>query len=172
MPVWLKFGVVTAVVAVPAFLVAPIVFPMAEGGGGPEPTSGQVANFMVLGAWDAILLGLGVAVAVFGWPYVRRAFPDSMVASVAVFASLIFLLASWWLHIGFHMAVGDNLNALIMVDYAFHVPLGIATLIVVWAVFKLGPERSVRSVGMADAERAPSRGAPGAQRAQDHKHQV
>ena len=171
MPVWLKFGIVTAIVAVPAFLLAPIVFPMAETGG-PEPTSGQAVNFMVLGSWDAILLGLGVAVAVFGWPYVRRAFPDSIPASVAVLASLVFLLASWWPHIGLHMSVGDNLTALILVDYAFHVPLGIASLIVVWAVFKLGTERSVRAVGMADAARAPSPGVSRVQTSRDHKHQV
>ncbi|WP_017580505.1 hypothetical protein [Nocardiopsis valliformis] len=170
MPTWLKFTIVTVVVAVPAFLLAPMVFPPAEGG--PEPTSGQMANFMALGAWDAILLGLGVAVAVFGWPYVRRAFPESTGTAVAVFASFVFLLVSWWPHIGFHMSIGHDLNALIMVDYAFHVPTGIATLILVWAVFKLGTERSVRAAGMADAARAPSWGTAGAHEAKSHRHQV
>lgn len=154
MATWIKYALVIVVVAAIAFFLTPVVFAVPETG--PQPTSAQVANFMVLGLWDALLLGVAVAVAVFGWPSVRRAFPESRGTAVAVFASLVFLLGSWWPHLGLHGMVGDDLNMLIAVDYAFHVPLAIATLIIVWAVFRAGRERSVRAAGMAAAVQAPA----------------
>ncbi|MFE3456037.1 hypothetical protein ACFXKD_00725 [Nocardiopsis aegyptia] len=170
MATWIKYALVIAVVAVIGFLLTPIVFTVPETG--PQPTSGQVANFMVLGAWDALLLGVAVAVAAFGWPSVRRAFPASKAMAVAVFVSLLFLFGSWWPHLGLHSVVGDNLNLLIAVDYGFHVPLGIASLIILRGLFTIGRERSVEAVGRADAARAPRARAPERSRERDHRHEV
>jgi berberine-like enzyme len=67
---WVKWLVATVLVAVPTFLLSPVLFPPAEGG--PEPTAGQLPYFLLLGASDAILLALGVSFLLFGYPVLRK----------------------------------------------------------------------------------------------------
>jgi hypothetical protein len=67
--------VATVLVAVSTFLLSPVLFPPAESG--PEPMAGQLPYFLLLGASDAILLGLGVSFLLFGYPMLRKVSLDS-----------------------------------------------------------------------------------------------
>ena len=64
MKLWMKVLIVTLLVAVPAFLLGPVLFPPADVGS--EPSAAQIPFFMFLGAADAVLLGLGVSFLIFG----------------------------------------------------------------------------------------------------------
>ncbi len=70
-----KVAAITIAVAVPAFLLSPVLFPPAEGG--PTPTAVQVPFFLFLGVGDALLLGLGVAFLILGLPVLKRVSADS-----------------------------------------------------------------------------------------------
>lgn len=74
---WMKVLIVTLLVAVPAVILGPVLFPPADVGS--EPSAAQIPFFMFLGAADAILLGLGVSFLVFGFPVLRKVSPDSRV---------------------------------------------------------------------------------------------
>jgi hypothetical protein len=65
-----KVTLVTLVVAVPAMLLGPVLFPPADVG--VEPTAGQMPFFLFLALTDASLLGLGVSFLLFGFPVIRR----------------------------------------------------------------------------------------------------
>src|SRR5688572_30604229 len=67
----LKVILVTLVVAIPAFLSARTIWP--PNPSNPVPTATQLPLFIVLSALEALLLGLGVAFLIFGFPLVLRA---------------------------------------------------------------------------------------------------
>jgi len=73
MKTWMKVAIVTAIVAVPAFVSGPILFPPADTG--VEPTAGQMPFFLFLAVGDAVLLGLGVSFVLFGLSVIRRGVP-------------------------------------------------------------------------------------------------
>lgn len=75
MKTWMKVAIVTALVAVPAFVSGPVLFPPADIG--VEPTAGQMPFFLFLAVGDALLLGLGVSFVLFGFSVMRRVSPDS-----------------------------------------------------------------------------------------------
>jgi hypothetical protein len=81
---WVKWLLVTVLVALPAFLLSPVLFSPAEGG--PEPTAGQLLPyFLFLGASNAILLGSGVSFLLFGCPVLRKVSPDSKARAWAMY---------------------------------------------------------------------------------------
>ena len=126
-----RFAVVTAVVAVPAFVLAPLLFTAPAGT--PEPTSAQLPLFIGLGAFEAIAMGLSVAVALFGGSWFRKLFSNSTQAIVA-HASVVWFLGNWWIHDNLHIMNGLNLGGLLAIEYAFHVTLMIAGAGLVWAL--------------------------------------
>jgi len=79
---WIKVLIVTVVVAVPAFLLGPVLFPPANIG--VEPTAGQMPYFLSLAVGDALLLGLGVSFLLFGFPVMRQVSPDSKLRAWAM----------------------------------------------------------------------------------------
>jgi hypothetical protein len=125
---------VTALVAVPAFALAPVLFTPAAGT--PEPTGAQLPLFILLGALEAVFFGLGVAFAVFGLQYVRRLLPDSPGLAFAAYLSIAFLLGSWWLHDNLHKINGHDVGGLLGIEYGFHVPLFFAGLVLAAAVIR------------------------------------
>ena len=120
----IKVALITTVVAVPAFFLGPVLFPPADIG--LAPTTGQIPVFLSLAVGDAILLGLGVAFLLLGFPVVRRVAPDSRLRSWAMYIAIGYLLVSWWPHLNLHSSAGFDLNALMAIDLAFHLPLEIA----------------------------------------------
>jgi len=138
---------VTVVVAIPAMILGPIVWPPAEGG--PEPTAGQLPFFIFLAAMESILLGLGVSFLIFGLPLVRRFAVGSALRAWAMYLAIGWLLVSWWPHDNLHIHVGDDMQGLLYIEYGFHVTLMICGLIVAYGFLAflredLGKAASVR----------------------------
>ncbi len=128
MKTWMKVLGVTVVVAVPAMILGPIVWPPAEGG--PEPTAGQLPFFIFLAAMESILSGLGVSFLIFGLPLVRRFAVGSELRAWAMYLAIGWLLVSWWPHDNLHIHVGNDMQGLLYIEYGFHVTLMICGLIV------------------------------------------
>ena len=131
----IKVAAITLAVAVPAFLLGPVLFPPAEGG--PTPTAGQVPFFLFLGVGDAVLLGLGVAFLIFGLPVLRKVSPDSKVRAWAMYLAIGYLMVSWWPHLGLHASNGLDLQGLLYIDYLFHLPLEVAGVVLAYSFFSL-----------------------------------
>jgi hypothetical protein len=125
----LASAVLTLLVAAPAFVLSPVLFPPA----GAPPNAGQRPLFIVLTAIYSLALGLGVAFLAFGWRPMRRLFPDSAGRAAVAYAAVAFLLVSWYPHGGLHGSIGMNKAALLGVEYGFHVPLIVAPLTLIWA---------------------------------------
>ena len=147
MKTWMKVTIITALIAVPALLLSPVLFPPAEGG--PEPTPTQIPLFLFLGLSDAVLLGLGVSFLVFGFPVLRQVSPDSRSRAWAMYLSIGYLMVSWWPHLNMHASNGLDLHGLLFIDYVFHLPLEVAGVVLAWCSFSLF--RSWRSGKLAEA---------------------
>ena len=138
---WAKVLLVTVLVAIPAFMLGPIIWPPAEGS--PSPTATQLPFLLFLNLVQATVLGLGVAFLAFGLSVMRRISPDSKVRAWAMYLSIGYLMLSWWPHINMHVHNGpDNLQGLIFIDYLFHLPSMVAALILAYCFFSLLWERS------------------------------
>ena len=126
-----KIAAVTALVAIPAFVLAPMLFiPSVEV---PQPTSAQLPLFMVLGAFEAIGLGLAVAVLLFGGSWFQKLFVSSGRARAA-HLSVVWLLGNWWVHDNLHLVNGLKLSGLLAIEYAFHITLMAAGAVLAWVV--------------------------------------
>jgi len=133
---WLPVVVLTLIIAVPAFLVNPIIWAPAPGG--PAPTAAQIPYLIALDVMQAVFLGLGVAFLIFGLPIMRSISPDSKTRAWAMYLSIAYLMISWWPHIGMHVSNSpDDLQGLIYIDYFFHVPLMIAGAVLAYCFFSL-----------------------------------
>ncbi len=149
-----KWLVATVLVAVPTFLLSPVLFPPAEGG--PEPTAGQLPYFLLLGASDAILLGLGVSFLLFGYPVLRKVSLDSKARAWAMCLSIGYLMVSWWPYLGMHASNGLDLQGLLYIDYIFHLALEIAGVALAYCAF--ASFRSWRNGALAAAVEANEKG--------------
>ena len=150
---WMKVTIVTLVVAVPAFVLGPVLFPPADVGS--EPSAAQLPFFMFLGAADAILLGLGVSFLVFGLPVLRKVSPDSRLRAWAMYLAIGYLMVSWWPHLNLHISTPiDNWQMLLYIDFLFHLPLEIAGVVLAYCAFSIF--MSWRSGKLAEAIQAES----------------
>jgi hypothetical protein len=126
-----KVLLVTLLIGIPAFLLAPMapfgpaIWP-APAPLMPAPTPGQVTLLMVFGALEAAALGLGVAFVILGWPLVRRAAAPDRGRAMAMYLSTAWLLVNWWLHDGLHMVSGMNPRGLVWIEWGFHGTLIVA----------------------------------------------
>ena len=135
MKTWVKVLLVTVLVAVPAFLLGPVLFPPADIG--VEPTAGQMPYFLFLAVGDALLLGLGVSFLLFGFPVMRQVSPDSKLRAWAMYLSIGYLMVSWWPHLNLHSHNGIDLQGLLYIDYFFHLPLEIAGVVLALSFISL-----------------------------------
>ncbi len=131
---WLKFLIVTVLVAIPAIPLGQMIWPAAaEGDGHAAMTlaTHQLVLFIIFSVIEALALGLGVAFLVFGLPFARRLSGDSGWLSWAVYLSIAWSLISWWPHDGFHRS-GPSIDGLLALEYGFHATLiaGGAVLVV------------------------------------------
>jgi hypothetical protein len=148
---WMKVTIVTLMVAVPAFVLGPVLFPPADVGS--EPSAAQIPFFMFLGAADAILLGLGVSFLVFGLPVLRKVSPDSRLRAWAMYLAIGYLMVSWWPHLNLHISTPiDNWQMLLYIDFLFHLPLEIAGVVLAYCAFSIF--MSWRSGKLAEAVQA------------------
>jgi hypothetical protein len=128
------------VVAVPAFILGPILWPPAQDDA--PPSAAQLGALIGLSVGDALFLGAGVAFLIFGYPIVRRVSSDSRLRAWAMYASIGFLLVSWWPHLNMHASNGGDLAGLIAIDYTFHLPLEIAGVVLAVSLLSLLVERA------------------------------
>lgn len=146
-------AIITAAVAIPAFLLGPVLFPPADIG--VEPTATQLPFFLFLAVGDALLLGLGVSFLLFGFPIMRKVSPDSKIRAWTMHLSIGYLMVSWWPHLNLHTHNGMNLRGLLYIDYFFHLPLEIAGVALALCFVSL--MRS-RTSSKAPTDEAPSPG--------------
>lgn len=139
---YLPMIVTIVVVAIPAFLLGPVIWPRAALD--TEPTGGQLAAFIALSAGDALFLGLGVAFLIFGYPALRRVSAGSRIRAWAMYISVGFLQVSWWPHLNMHASNGDSLSGLLTIDLLFHVPLEITGAVLAVCVLTLMIDRAGR----------------------------
>jgi hypothetical protein len=126
MKTWHKVLLITLATAVPAFILAPMIWPPNLHGG--TPVGLQVVLFVILAALDALTFGLGVAFIWYGLPLARRAADGSRASTWITFIATAWLLISWWPHDNMHKHNGMDLDGLLVIDYAFHVSMMIAGL--------------------------------------------
>lgn len=95
----------------------------------PQAAGVQVPLFMLLGAAEALALGLGVSFLLFGYSTLRANVPASASLTRAAHLSIAWLLINWWAHDSLHQHNGMNLNGLLGIEYAFHVTLIVAGIV-------------------------------------------
>lgn len=145
-----KVAAITLAVAIPAFIIGPVLFPPADVG--VEPSAAQIPFFILLAISDAILLGLGVSFLVFGFPVVRKVSPDSKARAWAMYLSIGYLMVSWWPHLNMHASNGVDFGGLLIIDLLFHFPLEIAGVVLAYCTFSIF--RSWRNGKLAEAVQA------------------
>ena len=149
----MKVLIVTLLVAVPAFIAGPVIFPPADVGS--EPSAAQIPFFMFLGAADAVLLGLGVSFLVFGLPVLMKVSPDSRARAWAMYLAIGYLMVSWWPHLNLHISTPiEDWQMLLYIDFFFHLPLEIAGVVLAYCAFSVF--MSWRSGKLAEAIQATS----------------
>ena len=142
---WIKWLVVTIVLAVIAFLASPNG-PL----GGywrpspdfPQPTAGQLPLFVLLNVAEALTFGFGIAFLFFGYPLVQKVLPAAPRLSLAAHLSIAWLLFSWWPHDSLHVANGMNLNGLLAIEYGFHLTLMVTGAILAFFFLALVRQRA------------------------------
>ena len=137
---WVKVLLVTVLIAAPAMVLGPVIWPPAAGG--PEPTGGQLPFFIVLALMESVLFGLGISFLLFGLPVVRRVSPDSKARAWAMYLSIGWLMVSWWPHDNLHISNGNILQGLLYIEYSFHFTLMIAALVLAYCFLSLIRQRS------------------------------
>ena len=132
---WIKFSLVSVVLAVIAFMLSP----NAPLGGFwspdphmPVPTASQLPLFILLNVAEAVTFGIGLAFLFFGLPMMRAIAPASIGLTRAAHVSIAWLLFSWWPHDSLHVHNGMALDGLLFIEYAFHLTLMIAGVILAW----------------------------------------
>lgn len=129
---WLWVGIPIAVIA---FILGPKVWVSGPGMG--EPTSFQLPFFILLGLFESVALGTGVAFAIFGHELIKKFGKENKIAAKCLYLAITWLLINWWTHDGLHKMNGMNLQGLLYIEYGFHVTLIIAGLVSAWAFSKL-----------------------------------
>jgi hypothetical protein len=97
----------------------------------PHAAGVQLPLFMLLGAAEALALGLGVSFLLFGYSTLKANVPASATLTRAAHLSIAWLLINWWAHDSLHQHNGMNLNGLLGIEYAFHVTLIVAGVILI-----------------------------------------
>ena len=141
---WVKWLVVTLVLAAIAFLASPngplggFWRPSADF---PKPTNAQLPLFILLNLAEALTFGFGISFLIFGYPLMQTLLPASKGLTLAAHLSIAWLLFSWWPHDSLHVANGMNMNGLLAIEYGFHVTLMITGAILVYFFLALVRQR-------------------------------
>jgi hypothetical protein len=132
---WLKWLVVTLVLAVIAFVASPngpLGTFWRPSAAVPDPAGIQLPLLVLLNIAEVIAFGLGVSFLIFGYPLVRSVLTASKGLTFAAYLSIGWLLANWWPHDSLHIANGLDLNGLIAIEYGFHITLMMAGAILAY----------------------------------------
>ena len=116
---WIKWLVVTLVLAVIAFLASPneplggFWRPSADF---PQPTDAQLTLFILLNVAEALAFGFGISFLIFGYPLTQTILPASTGLTLAAHLCIAWLLFSWWPHDSLHVANGLNMDGLLVIE--------------------------------------------------------
>ena len=135
MKTWVKVLLVTLVLAIPAFLTGPIIWPPAEGS--IAPTAGQLPFFLFLAVFEALTFGLGVSFLLFGFVPLRRALGGPSWRTWAAYLAIGWLLVSWWPHDNLHIHNGTDMQGLLYIEYGFHLTLMVAGLVLAYSLLTM-----------------------------------
>ena len=130
-----KVLIVTLVVGIVGFLTesnGPLGAFWAPDPSMPQPVGVQLPLFMLLGAIEALALGLGASFLLFGYSTLKANTSVTEPMTGAAHLATAWLLMNWWAHDSLHQHNGMHLNGLLRIDYGFHVTLIISGLIVAW----------------------------------------
>jgi hypothetical protein len=125
---WLKWWLVTLIVGSVVFALTPFwpVPPTAT-----QPPGTVLPLFVALSLVESLSFGLGVAFLIFGRPLVYR-MGGSPGLTTAAYVAIGFLLLNWWPHDNMHRMTNGDWSRVVLVEYAFHLPLMIAGAVLVW----------------------------------------
>jgi hypothetical protein len=129
-----KVVIVTLLVAIAAFLTeagGPFGTFWAPASDMPTPVGAQIPLFMLLGAAEALALGLAVSFLLFGYPSLNMNAVVSPSLTRGAHLSIVWLLGNWWAHDSLHQHIGMHLDGLLRIEYGFHITLIIAGLTLV-----------------------------------------
>ena len=132
---WVKVFLVTALFAVPAMALGPVLWPPAEGG--PEPTAAQIPFFILLAAFEALAFGLGISFLLFGFSPLLRLAGGSKTKATLMYVSIGWFLVSWWPHDNLHGHIGEDMQGLLYIEYGFHVTLIIAAVVLAFSLLTM-----------------------------------
>ena len=117
-----KFIAVIVVCTVGSFALTPVIWPFATAGG---PPSSLAPLFVVLGIFESLAFGVGVAFLIWGWPLLQRVGQPYWLTLLA-YVSIGWYLVNWWPHDNLHRVIGVSYGQLAAVEYGFHVTMQIA----------------------------------------------
>ncbi|OGZ45876.1 MAG: hypothetical protein A3C84_03765 [Candidatus Ryanbacteria bacterium RIFCSPHIGHO2_02_FULL_48_12] len=129
-----KFILITLVFAIPVFLLGHIIWPPAPG---PGPTSGQLPFFVIMSVIESLSLGVGVAFITLGLPYLKNVPAEYRRRANWSFATITWMLISWWPHDNLHIHIGEDFQKLIYIEYGFHFTLIVSGFILAAALYTL-----------------------------------
>jgi len=133
---WKPAALLAVVLGILSFVsgpTAPLGFFWRPAPGFPTPSPVQLPLFIGLGLAEAITFGLGISFLFFGYPMVRPIYPASTTLTRLAHFCIASLLFSWWPHDSLHIHVGEaSVNGLLAIEYAFHVTLMIAGVILAY----------------------------------------
>lgn len=124
----LVVGTLLGLALTPASPLGARLYPPMETG--QTPTGAQVPLLVVITVVEALAFGLGLAILVDGFGLLRAAAPAAPRVARAAHLALVWLLASWVPHDALHRHNGMDLAGLIRIEYAFHVTLIAAAVVV------------------------------------------
>jgi len=130
-----KWILVTLLLGIATFIASPYIWIPPPGV--PVPTPSQVPYFIILSLFESFSFGLGVAFLLFAYPTMRKTSKDSKIASILLYLAIGWLLISWWVHDGFHKVNGENLQGLLLIEYAFHLTLILAGTLAAFSFMRI-----------------------------------
>lgn len=132
---WGKWLIVTLVLGVLAFLASPNA-PLGGFWGPPAPSPGggpsdaQRMLFMLIGAFQSLVFGWGIAFLIFGFSLASAMTPNNQGLARATHLAIAWSLINWWPHGNFHITLGArSVRGLLAIEYGFHVTTIVAALI-------------------------------------------
>ncbi|MEP7358157.1 MAG: hypothetical protein ABI847_13010, partial [Anaerolineales bacterium] len=99
--------------------------------GTPAPAGLELPFGLLLKIAEGLAFGAGISFLVFGYPLVRAGSSASPALTRAAHVAIAWLLINWWPHDSLHIHNGLNLGGLLAIEYAFHITLMIAGVVLV-----------------------------------------
>jgi amino acid transporter len=120
----IQFAIITLLFAIPAFLLARVIWPFPQ-----EPADGLRTFFTVVTAFESIFTGIGVAFVAIVLIKFRRSLRRKGAIGWLSFVSLAWILISGYFHDNSHLAHSTDLHGLVPIEIFFHGTLAVAALI-------------------------------------------